>query len=470
MWKIVSTLIVLILIVFVCQSSAATNSHLPRLDLIKGSGPEVFILEKGTRHWIPDIETFNRFRFKWENIKIYADSVLENYPRDDDWSSHDDYPDGSLLKGSSDKVYLIELGQRRWIPSPAIFTGNDFGWKYILEVDDDVIDDYDLGSNLTLNESDRYPNTIIIDGPSQGEILDTALFEFRYSGTNPLGVVSDLDFETYLRGYDTSWRNQGSSYTEEYDLSDQVGQNYTFYVRAKNEQGYYDPTPASRTFQLGVSSNYQKVEIRNIEYNQTDFKEDYIVLRNVSDENINITSWTIRTNNASVDIPQAVKVLSFPFTSADKVDIVLAPNDELVAMSGNSPSGVNFLTNKCTDYLDQGEYSPSLDNNNCPWPSSSDYSYLNEYCRDFINDLDRCETADYSSNTDVGGNSQCTSYLNDTFNYSACYYSYRLDPDFYEDEWRIFFNRTSRDVFSNVSDTVILEDANGLKVDEYYYD
>ena len=95
------------------------------------------------------------------------------------------------------------------------------------------------------------------------------------------------------------------------------------------------------------------MEIRNIEYNQTDFKEDYIVLRNVSDENINITSWTIRTNNASVDIPQAVKVLSFPFTSADKVDIVLAPNDELVAMSGNSPSGVNFLTNKCTDYLDE---------------------------------------------------------------------------------------------------------------------
>jgi len=473
MWKIALTLIVLILIVFVCQSSVtngvATNAYLPRLDLIKGNGPEVFVLERGTRHWIPDVETFNHFNFKWENIKIYSDSTIQNYPQGDDWNRYDDYPDGSLLKGSSPKVYLIELGKLRWIPSPAIFTGNSFGWKYILEVDDDVIDDYDLDSNLTLNESNRYPNAIIIDGPNQGEILNTAEVEFRYSGINPLGPVSDLDFETYLSGYDNDWDNQGSDYTQNYDLTDQPGQNYTFYVRAKNKQGYYDSTPASRTFHSNISSNYQKVEIRDIEYKQTDFKKDYIVLRNVSDENINITGWTIQTNNANVNIPQAVKVLASPSTGTDKVDIVLIPGDELIAMAGNSPSGVSFLTNKCTGYLDQGKYEPSL-NNNCPWPNSSDYSHLIKYCRDFIDDLDRCQLPDYSDNTDVGGNSECTLYLNQTLNYSACYSDYRLDPDFYGDEWRVFFNQTSRDIFSNVSDTVILEDKSGLKVDEYYYD
>jgi len=464
MWKkILFVLIVLLL-------AKVANASLPRLDLIKGSGPEVFVLEKGTRHWIPDIETFNQLNFKWENIKTYPDSVLENYPQDEDWSASNNYPDGSLLRGSDGKVYLIELGRRRWIPSPSIFTGNDFGWKYILEVNDNVIDRYSLGSNLTLNEPNRYPNTIIIEGPSQEEVLDTAEFEFRYSGTNPLGLASDLNFETYLKGYDSRWSDQGSNYIKNYNLTNQIGQSYTFYVRAKNRQSYYDPTPASWSFQLGLSPNYQKVEISNLEYDQTDFKEDYIVLRNVSDQNIDITGWTIRTKNASVEIPQAIKVLSSPFTSANKINLVLAPDDKLVAMSGISPSGVNFLTNKCTDYLDQGDYSPSLNNDSCPWPSSSNYSYLNTYCRDFINDLDRCKTADYSSNTDVGGDSECTSYLNNTFNYSACYTSYRLDPNFYKNEWRVFFGRTLRDIFSNVSDTVIIEDENGLKVDEYYYD
>jgi len=42
-------------------------------------------------------------------------------------------------------VYLIELGKKRWIPSPSVFINNNFGWKYILEIDDDDLDDYDLG-------------------------------------------------------------------------------------------------------------------------------------------------------------------------------------------------------------------------------------------------------------------------------------------------------------------------------------
>ena len=469
MWKSISILIILIIVELVCQASAASQSYLPRADLIKGSGPEVYVLENGTRHWIPDIETFNEFRFKWENIKTYADTIINNYPQDDDWSRWDDYPEGSLLKGSGPSVYLIELGKRRWIPSPAIFNGNNFGWKYILEIDDDDLDDYDLGANLTLNESNRYPETVITSGPDEGEVLEMGDVEFRYSGTNPLGLVSDLSFETYLRGYDNQWRNQGSNYIEDYDLSDESGRNYIFYVRAKNKQGYYDPTPASRSFQLGVSPYYKKVEIDELKYEEDDFKNDYIVLSNESDQIINVTGWTIQTKLASLDIPQAVKKLKSPFTSASNVDINLAPDDQLIISIGLSPIGKNFLANKCTGYLDQDSFTPSLDNN-CPYIDSSEYSEFNAYCRDFIDDLNRCELPNYVGNVDIGGDSQCTSFINQKLNYDYCYSNYYQDPDFYEDEWRVFLGRTSRDIFSNVSDTIILYDQNGLKVDEYYYD
>ncbi len=477
MWKIFSVIFVLILAELVCQVSfflvnsteAASQAYLPRLDLIKGSGPEIYVLESGTRHWIPSIEIFNKFNFKWENVKTYSDLIIQNYPQDDDWSRYDDYPDGSLLKGSGLQVYLIELGKRRWIPSPTIFLGNNFGWKYILQIDDNDLDDYDLGENLTLSEPNRYPETTISSGPSEGEVVKSDTIEFRYAGTNPLGNNDQLDFETYLSGYDDDWDNQRSDYTQDYDVEDLGGGSFTFYVRAKNEQGYYDSTPATRSFSIGVSSYYHKIEFYSVDYDEDNFQDEYIILKNNGGQTIDVTGWTIQTKLASLDIGQAVKKLSYPYTDNSQVNIELRDDDKLVITAGASPIGVDFQTNKCTGYLDQGDFSPSLDNN-CPRVDSSEYSGFNQYCQNFISGLSKCELPDYSSNTDVGGDSQCTSYLNQNLNYSACYSNYRLDPDFYEDEWHIFMGRTSHDILSDDSDTIILYDQNGLKVDEYYYD
>jgi len=475
MWKIFSFIVILIVLGLVSQTgfflveTKASESYLPRLDLVKGSGPEVYVLETGTRHWIPSIEIFNKFNFKWENIKTYSDLIIQNHPQDSDWSSWGDYPDGTLMKGTGPEVYLIELGKKRWIPSLEVFFNNDFGWKYVLNVSDNDLKSFSTGENLTSNEPNRYPDTFITDGPSEGEVLDTGDIEFRYSGTNPIGLVTDLTFETYLKGIDNGWKNQGSSYTESYDLSDEVGNSYTFFVRAKNKEGYYDSTPASRNFQIGVSPYYQKVEIKDIEYEQFNFKDDHIILENESDQNINLAGWTIQTKLGELDIPQAVKKLEAPFNSTYSVVIELAPDDELIITAGLSPVGVNLLTNKCTGYLDQGDFVPSLDNN-CPVIDSSEYSDFKDHCKEFIDDLDRCELPDYAGNLDISGDSQCTSFLNQNFNYDSCYSDYSLDPDFYEDEWRAFLGRTSRDAFSNVSDTVILYDQNGLKVDEYTYD
>ena len=467
MWKRFSILIILILAGLTLNT--VVHAYLPKADLIKGSGPEVYILENGTRHWIPSIEIFNEFNFKWQNIKVFSDLTIESYPQDDDWRKYDDHPDGSLLKGSGSEVYLIELGKKRWIPSPSVFINNNFGWKYILEIDDDDLDDYDLGDYVVFNETNRYPDTTILEGPEQGDILETGEIEFRYSGSNPMGPVSDLDFETYLKGHDDDWSYSSSNYIKEYDLSDESNRSYSFYVRAKNKEGYYDPTPAIISFQLGVSSYYQKVKIDDIEYDEDDFKDDNIVLSNESNEIIDITGWTIQVKGNSLDVVQAVRRLKAPFTDATNVNIRLSPDDELIISAGLSPIGVNFLTNKCTGYLDQDNFNPSLDTN-CPYPNESDYSYLNESCRDFIDDLDRCELPNYINDSAISLDSECTSFLNENLNYSHCYSEHNQDPDFYNDEWRMFLNRTSNDVFSNVSDTIILYDQNGLKVDEYFYD
>ncbi|MFH1460854.1 MAG: hypothetical protein ABIF84_00290, partial [Patescibacteria group bacterium] len=428
MWK---TKIIFILIVLLLGEPvwAGAKAYLPKADLIKGSGPEVYLLENGIRYWIPDIETFNAFNFKWSNLKIYADEAVENYPLGDNWRKSNNYPEGALVKGSGPAVYLIELGKKRWIPSPRIFESNDFGWKYILFISDKELERIKSGDNLVFNEPNRYPETIILSGPAQGTILATAQFEFKFSGTNPLGSNSDLTFETFLKGYDTRWQRQSRD-TETYNLSDQESEVYTFYVRAKNKEGYYDFSPVQRSFQVGVSPYYQKVEIRKVEPDQEDFKNDYLILRNNAREKIDITDWKIKTEKGDIKISRATARLRTP-SNDDKSRIELNYQDEVIISSNRNANGVNFRVNQCTGYLTQAaEYFPDLDEN-CPELEKTEYSHLKKACRDFIDDLDRCQLPDYTNNFAVSADSQCTQFLNEHFNYNQCYLDHYQEMDFF---------------------------------------
>lgn len=466
MWK-TKTALILITLFFSFGLARANQSYLPKADLVKGTGPEVYILEKTVRRWIADPETFEHFQYKWTNIKNISDIALAAYPQGRDLDWYDDYPDGSLLRGSGPGVYLIELGQRRWFPNPEIFEGNGFGWKYILDIDDDRLNRIDRGDNITLSEPNRYPETIILEGPEKESILENSEITFKYSGINPLGEARDLSFETYLAGYDTGWQNQSSNYTVTYDLSEE-SKVYTFYVRAKNEEGYLDPSPASLTFQTGLSPYYKKIEISWLEPSEEDFKDDYLVLRNNDQETINISQWILKTDKETMTIPQAIAKLRYPFSRDDYSDIKLASGDEMIIFMGVSPKGVNFRTNKCTGYFDQdSQFCPSLDKD-CPYLEESKYSHLSGVCRNFIDGLSRCQIPDYSEEPEVGKDSQCTKFLNEKFNYQQCYEDYYREIDFFGQKWLIFLNK-SIDVLGNNNDRISLRDKNGLLVDRYSY-
>jgi len=465
MWK-TKTALILIVSFFLLGLAGASQAYLPKADLIKGTGPEVYLLENGTRRWIPDPETFEYFRYKWANIKAVSDNLLADYPQGDDLGKYDDYPEGTLLKGSGPEVYLIESDQRRWFPNPRIFEGNNFGWKYIYQIDDDKLNKIEQGDNITLSEANRYPETIILQGPIEGEVVESGEVTFKYSGTNPLGQTGDLSFETYLVGDETDWRRQYND-TKTYDLSEE-SKAYTFYVRAKNKLGYSDPTPAKISFQIGISPYYQKVEIRDVRAEEGNFKNDYLILKNNDSQSINITGWTIKTKRETITIPQAVEKLRHPLLDNYDSDIKLAYRDEVIISTGLSPQGVNFRTNKCAGYLDQlSQFHPSLDES-CPRLAESTYSGFKKACRDFIKGLSRCEIPDYSAHYQVASDSQCTNLINEKLNYKQCYLDHYQEVDFFEDEWRVFLNK-SVDILDNDGDTIVLRDKSGLVVDEYEY-
>lgn len=477
MWKTKGlTVLIIVVLIFISRHGgyflfgddiSAKQSYLPRADLIKGEGPRVYLLENGVRRWIPSPEVFESFGFKWSNIKNVSEAVLQLYPQGDDLSKYDDYPEGALLKGSGPKVYLIELGRRRWIPSPRVFEANGFGWRYIINVDDKKLERIEDGDNLGFSEPQKYPDTFVLEGPADGETLETTEVTFKFSGANPLGPVKDLSFETFLSGYDSKWhRTFGDAVT--YRLPEGGNRAYLFYVRAKNKQGYIDPSPALISFQIGVSPYYQKVQIKRIKPNASSFRKDYLILENTSQEPIGIDNWTIKTRLEEVIIPQAISKLKHPFSTEDYSSLNLAPNEEAIISTGLSPIGVNFRTNQCTGYLSQdSRFFPSLDKD-CPRLDESEYRHFKKTCRDFIEDLDRCEVPDYSGRLEIQSDGECTLFLTQKFNYKQCYLDHYREVNFFGEEWRIFLNK-SVDVFGNDSDEIILKDRNGLVVDRYSY-
>lgn len=473
--KIAVILFIISFSVLICQIGGfsfgdnvlAGQVYIPKADLIQGSGPEIYVLENGLKRWIPDPGTFEYFRYKWNNVKHISDNLLNSYAQGEDLDKYDDYPEGTLLRGAGPEVYLIELGKRRWIPNPAVFGGNGLGWRYVYDIDQDKLKRIPQGGNLTLSETNKYPETIILQGPAEGAVLENSEVTFKFSGTNPLGKTSDLEFETFLAGYDNYWHSQYSNDEETYDLLSQ-SKVYTFYVRAVNQEGYVDFMPARRTFQIGLSPYYQKVEIRQVKPEEDNFKNDYLILRNNEEEIIDITGWTLENKRKEkIVIPQAIEKLTSPFSAVDYSDIKLGYRDEVIISMNLAPQGINFQTNQCTGYLDQEEkFCPSL-GKDCPTISKTDYSSLKKACRDFIDDLDTCQMPDYSKNYEVSADSQCTDFLNRKFNYQQCYSDHFREVDFFQGQWRIFLNKETD--FLEEEDILILRDRNGLLIDGYFW-
>jgi hypothetical protein len=473
---------------------------------------KIYVITKGQKHWIPNEAAFNSYPgYRWKDIQIVDQAILNQYPRakhvklandpkvyyitesglkrhllnpdvflsyGNQWediieisqTELNAYEDCQFIQMGGDyKVYKIEDGQKRWIKTAEVFNQLGYDWSKICPVNQTEFHAYFTGGPIISAEPEQntYPETFILEGPTEGAVLETTEVTFKYSGTNPLGDIKELTFETYLEGYDQSWDDRGSNDSQTFNLSEET-RAYTFYVRAKNEQGYVDPTPASRTFQIGVSPYYQQVEIKKVYPAEEDFQNDYLILQNNADESINISGWILENKLTTITIPQAVNKLRYPFSIDGYSDITLPQGGEVVISMDLSPLGINFRLNKCTGYLDQSDqFCPSLPKE-CPEIEESEYSHLKKTCRDFIDDLGRCEIPNYSDKWEISVDNDCTDFLNERFNYKYCFEKHYLEIGFLKDEWRVFLSK-SIDVLNNDSGKLILRDKNGLLVDEYSY-
>lgn len=302
--------------------------------LVKGNGPEVYVLEHGLKRWIPSTLIFKNLFYDWGRIKIVPDDVLNGFPLGNKMSTS--FSDGVLLKSDkSPKVYLYDNGKLRWVPDPYIFNSNNLSWENISVIPDKKIKAIKFGADIKNGEFLFLPSTFFTVKPPVE--TDVKKVTFSYSGTNPTGSVSELTWETFLDGYDTAWKGASSAFTRTIDLP-AVNKAYTFYVRSKNKDGKIDASPAFYTFNIiDYSSSYKQLKISGITRKAAIELNESIKITNNSKVNIDVTGLAVKNQkNDKIYLPQAVEVLNLGAGDSAK-NLILEPGKSVTVFSARSP-------------------------------------------------------------------------------------------------------------------------------------
>ena len=221
----------------------------------------------------------------------------------------------------------------------------------------------------------------------------------------------------------------------------------------------------------GRSQYYEKVYFAGLySPSNRNIDEEYVTLRtSYGLENpIDITGWTIksRSTGRTATIPKGTN-LFLPNNGYYSTNIEVGKNQYIYINTGSSPISESFRVNICSGYHNQFYNFKPYIQETCPYPiddaDSIPYSFENEPCLDYIEDMNRCEVQTESL---PGFSSQCTEYINQKVNYPTCVSNHKNDEDFYKDEWRIFL-KGSQPLWRISREKLDLFDKEGKIVDSY---
>ena len=187
---------------------------------------------------------------------------------------------------------------------------------------------------------------------------------------------------------------------------------------------------------------------------------------------INLSEWSLvsEASGSRLVIPKGTEIPTSGVVNAIQ-NVVLAPGDRALVISGRSPIGASFRENKCIGYFSTFQsFSPPLPQN-CPAPRDQLISFYgagyvrDTACIEYVDKLSRCQVA---LSPPVGASNACQNFLVKYLNYNGCVEAHRGDADFKGDTWRIYLGRTSS-MWRTKNELVKLLDVNGKTVDAFSY-
>lgn len=179
------------------EYAVGENAKYPDGTLIKGSNNTVYVVaDNGQKRGITSAKVFEGLGYKWENIVTVSDAEIGAYSTADAVASADTHPNGALINDNG-TIYQIINGRRRGIPTPNVFETNRFNWNNVAIA---TVNDKALsvGTNLSFPDGTliREQNTMTV---------------YVVADSQKRGITSAKIFES--KGY--KWENIFDVTTEE---------------------------------------------------------------------------------------------------------------------------------------------------------------------------------------------------------------------------------------------------------------
>ncbi len=203
---------------------------------------------------------------------------------------------------------------------------------------------------------------------------------------------------------------------------------------------------------------------------ESDVQKEYLEIRASSKNTgtVNISNWSLENQDGTkVKFGQATFLYTLGEINTEQ-EIFLNPGEKALVITGQSPLGISFKTNKCMGYLaEMQDFYPKLQTK-CPHPIDDEVlpASIDNQCIDYIDkEFELCKTYIALQST-ISGN--CREYINERINYNGCVRWHKNNSDFYQPEYRIYLKKNS-ELWDDEHGKIILYDENGSIIDWISY-
>ncbi|MBI5222137.1 MAG: hypothetical protein HY980_01415 [Candidatus Magasanikbacteria bacterium] len=132
---------------------------------LTGSPAVYYITDECNKRPFSKSNVFFTYFNSWSDVTVTTKTKLDKIPLDTlgfmPWGPKYDPKYGALVKIVTDpKVYLLLGGEKYWITAEEIFTGLNYSWDWVEDIDKELLDKYVTGSEI--NYTDHHPSYTLI--------------------------------------------------------------------------------------------------------------------------------------------------------------------------------------------------------------------------------------------------------------------------------------------------------------------
>lgn len=157
-------------------------------------GIKIYLIQDGKKRWIPSGNLFTFLGYKWNKVKT-APTELVSYLESDFLT----YPDGTLVKAENGSaIFLVDKGKLKPFLSAEIFTNLNYKWAKVSHISPAELAYYPQSDSVKYSEGalirPKNSNSVYLISGGGAQPIDGATFKKKkYSWKNVL-VVADSDF------------------------------------------------------------------------------------------------------------------------------------------------------------------------------------------------------------------------------------------------------------------------------------